>query len=76
MLPNADTAQPATPEYIADLIKRTGKSAAWCARRVGVTDRYLRKLTAGHANASYPVQFALESLAAEMERVAAAKSMR
>lgn len=76
MIPDSQSAPPPTPQYIADLIRKTGKSASWCARRIGVTDRYLRKLTAGDATASYPVQFALESLAAEMSKLQDVKSLK
>lgn len=76
MIPNAEAATTPTADYIAMLIRSTGKSASWCARRIGVTDRYLRKLTAGDANASYAVQFALESLAEEMAKVQAARQLK
>ena len=68
MIPDAETAADPTPAYIRDLIRRTSKSSAWCARRIGVGERYLRHLTDGTRVCSYAVQFALESLADEIER--------
>lgn len=75
MMPDAENSTPATPEYIRQLIARTGRPATWCAKRLGVSDRYLRDLTAGNRNASYSLQFALESLAHEMEKLREAAAL-
>ncbi|WP_341667363.1 hypothetical protein [Alcaligenes sp. SDU_A2] len=69
MIPDAENSSPATPDYIRSLIQKTGRPATWCAARVGITDRYLRELTSGNRQASYSLQFTLESLAHEMEQL-------
>ncbi|MDR2259994.1 MAG: helix-turn-helix domain-containing protein [Azoarcus sp.] len=70
MLPDATKYNP-DPEYLRELIARTGLSQRECARRIGISDRNMRAhiTRAGKLSpAPYPVQFALESLADAMGR--------
>lgn len=57
------------PLYLREVISKTGLSQRECARRIGVDERMLRAYLAKRESmsareASYPVQFALEYLAA------------
>lgn len=52
-----------SPGHIRGLIAAIPLSQREIARRIGVSDRYLRALVAGSRECSYPVQFALEALA-------------
>lgn len=61
MKPNAHCHNPA-PDYIRVLIAAIPFSQREIARRIGVSDRYIRALIAGSRECSYPVQFCLEAL--------------
>lgn len=51
-----------SPDHIQALIAAIPLSQREIARRIGVSDRYIRSLVAGSRECSYPVQFCLESL--------------
>ena len=72
MKPNADKRN-SSPVYLRKLVDRTGLSQQACARAMGVKPRlfrrYLRLPPVGdYLQAPYPVQFALECLAASKPR--------
>lgn len=50
------------PEYIRKLIRSIPLSQRAIARRLGLSDRYVRQLVAGDRECSYVIQFALEAL--------------
>lgn len=52
-----------SPDRIRGLIAAIPLSQREIARRIGVSDRYIRALVAGSRECSYPVQFCLETLA-------------
>jgi transcriptional regulator with XRE-family HTH domain len=62
MTPDAIGFNP-SPDYIRGLISQIPLSQREIARRIGVSDRYIRALVAGSRECSYPVQFCLEVLA-------------
>lgn len=68
MRPDASLHDPA-PDYLRSLIARSGLSQRGAARAIGVSERQMRYYlaepgsTARHAQAPYPVQYALERLA-------------
>lgn len=66
MSPNASMYNP-DPDYLRGLLARAGISQASAAERIGLSARQLRyylSRASDHQDAPYPVQFALESLAA------------
>jgi transcriptional regulator with XRE-family HTH domain len=67
MTPDATKHNP-SPDYLRALLDRAGVSQRAAARRIGVSERvmryYLADEAAGYRPAPYPVQFALEALAA------------
>lgn len=63
MIPDAQNTKLLTPEEIRELIKSSGKSAAWCARRIGISTNQMSNLCQGRSKMSYPIQFALTCLA-------------
>lgn len=50
------------PEYIRELIRSIPLSQREIARRLGLSDRYVRQLVAADRECSYVIQFALEAL--------------
>lgn len=54
-----------SPEHIRGLIAAIPLSQREIARRIGVSDRYIRALVAGSRECSYPVQYCLESLSSK-----------
>lgn len=68
MNPDATLHDP-RPDYLRALIERAGLSQRGAAARIGVSERKMRYYlaepgsTARHAQAPYPVQYALERLA-------------
>ncbi|MCE7902834.1 MAG: XRE family transcriptional regulator [Gammaproteobacteria bacterium PRO9] len=50
------------PEYLRGLIKAAGISSREAARRLGVSDRDLRRWLQGVESVPYPVQVCLETL--------------
>lgn len=71
MTPDYDNYQPST-EYFLELIERSGKSRAWCARQLGIGRTRITELAAGRrvikgkiyeVHMTYLEQFALEALA-------------
>ena len=80
MIPDPSTHNK-TPEYVADLLARIGRSQTWIAENVGISRRRLQYLLIGTreivvdgvqktkpVELTYPEQFALECLAAAGER--------
>lgn len=65
MKPDASLHDP-RPEYLRALIEKAGLSQREAARRIGVSERMMRYYVAeaDHRDAPYPVQYALEKLAA------------
>lgn len=67
MTPDATRHDP-RPEYLRALVQQSGLTQREIARRIGISDRllryYLTEVDGDHRVAPYPVQFALESLAA------------
>ena len=68
MKPDAKKLYKPDPDYLRELIGKSGLSQNEAARRIGVDERKLRAFLADRSSASariadYPVQFALESLA-------------
>jgi hypothetical protein len=65
MRPDATNHNP-RPEYLRALIDRSGLSQREAARRIGISDRAMRYHLADGTDrpAPYPVQFAIECLAA------------
>lgn len=61
MIPDASRYNP-SPDYIRGLIQSIPLSQREIARRIGVSDRYIRALVAGSRECSYPIQFCLECL--------------
>lgn len=58
------------PEYLRALLDQAGVSQREAARRLGVSERMMRYYVASgaeHRQAPYPVQFALEAMAARAE---------
>lgn len=67
MRPDSSTHNP-DPTYLRELVGRSGLSQRECARRIGVSERAMRKYLAlpkPESDAPYPVQFAMECLAAD-----------
>lgn len=60
-IPDATFYDP-SPEYIRGMIAAIPLSQRAIARRIGVSDRYIRALVAGSRECSYPVQFCIEAL--------------
>lgn len=58
------------PAYIRELISGIPLTQREIARRIGVSDRYIRALVAGSRGCSYPVQFCLEALGASAAETA------
>lgn len=67
--PDASTYNP-DPDYIRELISGIPLTQREIARRIGVSDRYIRALVAGSRGCSYPVQFCLEALCASAAETA------
>ena len=70
MRPDANKHNP-DPLYLRELIARTGLSQRQCAAQIGISDRNMRahlSIAGKLLPAPYPVQFALESLAAACQR--------
>lgn len=72
-IPDASQHNPA-PAYLRGLIERAGLSQRAAARQIGVPERTMRQYLADRdastaTDAPYPVQFALECLAAEVDPV-------
>ena len=69
MKPDASLHNP-SPDYLRALLERAGLSQREAARRIGVSERmmryYLADGSADHRPAPYPVQFAIEALAASV----------
>lgn len=67
MRPDASKHDP-RPEYLRALLDKAGLSQREAARRIGVSERvmryYLSTEAADHRAAPYPIQYALERLAA------------
>jgi transposase len=65
--PDANLLYNPDPEYLRELVARSGLSQREAARRIGISERAIRQYLA-HRDAStaldapYPVQFALEHL--------------
>lgn len=70
MTPDATRRYNSAPDHIRGLISAIPLSQREIARRIGVSDRYIRALVAGGRECSYPVQFCLETLADDLRRVA------
>lgn len=69
MKPDASNHNP-DPDYLRGLIERAGLNQVQAAERIGITPRTMRahlspRLIKSHTDAPYPVQYALESLAAD-----------
>jgi ParB-like chromosome segregation protein Spo0J len=59
------------PLYLRSLIERTGLSQRQCAKEIGISERNMRShltIEGKQSPASYPIQFALECLAEDIER--------
>lgn len=69
MTPDASFYNPSS-EHIRGLIAAIPLSQREIARRIGVSDRYIRALVAGSRECSYPVQFCLEMLAVNLASTA------
>ena len=70
LTPNAPAKYNPNPIYLRSLIEQSGLSQRECAKRIGVGERTMRQYlaTSGRQDeAPYPVQFALEALAKEIE---------
>lgn len=52
------------PDYLRSLLQRAEVSQRAAARKIGISERVMRYYLAGEREAPYPVQFALECLAA------------
>lgn len=63
MKPDANQHNP-DPAYLRDLIKRAGLTQNRAADQIGISTRAIRYYVSGQRTAPYPVQFALEALAA------------
>lgn len=66
MTPDATQHDP-RPEYLRALVERAGITQRETARRIGISDRLLRHYLHGSREAPYPVQYAMERLAASSE---------
>jgi hypothetical protein len=69
MTPDSSKHNP-DPEYLRDLVKKSGLTQRECARRIGIYERLFRmyladKETKSAQNCTYAVQFCLEVLADE-----------
>ena len=69
MKPNANNHNPA-PRYLRGLLEQAGLTQRQAAQLLGISDRVMRYYLSDEASdsyraAPYPVQFALECLAAE-----------
>lgn len=62
MIPDAENNAFDDRHYIGELIHSIPLSQREIARRLGLSDRYVRKLAAERGDCSYVVQFALEAL--------------
>lgn len=67
MKPDATKYNP-DPEYLRELIRKTGLSQREIARRIGVSERSFRQFLASREastalDAPYPVQYCLEQMA-------------
>lgn len=51
------------PDYLRSLIEAAGLSQRGAAKAIGISERAMRYYLSGDRGCSYPVQFALESLA-------------
>lgn len=66
--PNAVEFYNGSPEYLSDLVEKTGLSQREVARRLGVGYSSLRAYMDGTRAVIYPVQFALEALAESADK--------
>jgi hypothetical protein len=67
MKPDAEKYNP-DPSYLRELIAKSGLSQRETARRIGISERYLRQLLASPDKktalvAPYPIQYCIEQLA-------------
>lgn len=70
MKPDASRHNP-DPEYLREVIARTGLSQRECARIIGVNERQMRMYLAStgrRETAPYPVQYTLEMLSAAITK--------
>lgn len=61
-MPNAQVEYRPDAEYIREMVASIPLTQREIARRVGVSDRYIRALVAGTRTCNYPVQYCLECL--------------
>lgn len=74
MKPNAIQHNP-SPNYLRDLIEKSGLSQRQAARLVGINERTMRYYLTDERECPYPVQFCLESLAQELAGAASGSDM-